>query len=169
MSGPKEDIKLKTAYNEAVKKYANRVCRFVDKMLQDENYAQDITQEAYIKLWTNRHSVNFEKARSWLFTTAYRLTIDYIRAQEGASRKHAAIAIEQTTELSNPDIKTVLNKTLNQLPEIQKSILLLRDYEGYNYEEIGEMLSLSESQVKVYLFRARKKMKQYIGDVEKVI
>jgi RNA polymerase sigma-70 factor (ECF subfamily) len=58
---------------------------------------------------------------------------------------------------------------LSRLPEIQKTVLLLRDYEGYNYDEIGEMTNLSSSQVKVYIFRARKSMKQYIGKLDLVM
>jgi RNA polymerase sigma-70 factor (ECF subfamily) len=67
------------------------------------------------------------------------------------------------------DIKEILNQGLEQLPEIQKTVLLLRDYEGYDYLEIGEITQLTESQVKVYIFRARTFLKNYIGKVEAVI
>jgi RNA polymerase sigma-70 factor (ECF subfamily) len=67
------------------------------------------------------------------------------------------------------DLKEVLNRGLEQLPEIQKTVLLLRDYEGYNYAEIGAITGLSESQVKVYIFRARTFLKNYIGRMEAVI
>ena len=52
---------------------------------------------------------------------------------------------------------------------MQKSVVLLRDYEGYNYAEIAEITGLSESQVKVYIFRARKALKEYIKRLELVI
>jgi RNA polymerase sigma-70 factor (ECF subfamily) len=55
------------------------------------------------------------------------------------------------------------------LPEIQKSVILLRDYEGYSYEEIGNIAGLNESQVKVYIYRARLFLKEYIGTMERVI
>ncbi|HXP48902.1 MAG TPA: RNA polymerase sigma factor, partial [Bacteroidia bacterium] len=67
------------------------------------------------------------------------------------------------------DAKEVLNEALNKLPEIQRSVIMLRDYEGYDYNEIGEITGLNESQVKVYIFRARKFLKNYIGSVEAVI
>ena len=66
-------------------------------------------------------------------------------------------------------LKEILNQGLEQLPEIQKTVLLLRDYEGYDYLEIGEITQLTESQVKVYIFRARTFLKNYIGKVEAVI
>ena len=67
------------------------------------------------------------------------------------------------------DLKEILNEALNQLPEIQRSVIMLRDYEGYSYEEIGEITSLKEAQVKVYIFRGRKFLKEYIGSIEAVI
>jgi RNA polymerase sigma-70 factor (ECF subfamily) len=67
------------------------------------------------------------------------------------------------------DTKQIVNEALEKLPEIQKSVILLRDYEGYDYKEIGEITNLTESQVKVYIFRARVFLKQYIGSLEKVI
>jgi len=63
---------------------------------------------------------------------------------------------------SRYETKELIDKVLNQLPPIQKSIVLLRDLEGYSYQEIGDILDISESQVKVYLFRARKKMQKQL-------
>jgi RNA polymerase sigma-70 factor (ECF subfamily) len=62
--------------------------------------------------------------------------------------------------------KEIIEKTVGMLPPLQKSILLLRDLEGYSYEEIGSMLELNPSQVKVYLFRARLKVKNQLKTVQ---
>jgi RNA polymerase sigma factor (sigma-70 family) len=67
------------------------------------------------------------------------------------------------------DLNEILHEALETLPERQKSVVLLRDYEGYSYQEIGEITSMSESQVKVYIFRARKALKTHIGSIEAVI
>ena len=67
------------------------------------------------------------------------------------------------------DLKKILREAVSKLPEIQRSVVLLRDYEGYSYEEIGEITSLNESQVKVYIYRARLFLKEYIGKMENVI
>ncbi len=154
-------------YNQSVHDYSNRVCRFVDKLLQDSTAAKDITQEAYLRLWENRDKIDFDKVRAWLFTTAYRLSIDYLK------QKNRFYSDEWIPEISidqeNPDLKKVLHDALSLLTEQQKSIILLKDYEGYSYEEIGKILQLNESQVKVYLFRARKKIKEYIGDLRLVL
>ena len=74
-----------------------------------------------------------------------------------------------TTEKHYSDVKQILNEALTKLPEIQKSVIMLRDYEGYSYEEIGRIMELNESQVKVYLHRARLQLKEYLGKLENVI
>jgi RNA polymerase sigma-70 factor (ECF subfamily) len=60
---------------------------------------------------------------------------------------------------NNFEMKEIVELITDTLPQVQKSILLLRDMEGYNYKEISELLNISEAQVKVYLFRARRKIK----------
>ena len=67
------------------------------------------------------------------------------------------------------DIKQILDKAVNLLPEKQKAVLTLRDFEGYSYDEIGKLTGLSESQVKVYIYRARLFLKEYIGSMERVL
>jgi RNA polymerase sigma-70 factor (ECF subfamily) len=78
-------------------------------------------------------------------------------------------SLDQGHSSGYSDLKEVLNEAVNQLPEIQRSVLLLRDYEGYSYKEIGEITDLNESQVKVYIYRARIFMKNYLVSIDKVI
>ena len=66
-------------------------------------------------------------------------------------------------------LSEVLDEALNKLSEIQKSVILLRDYEGYPYNEIAEITNLSESQVKVYIYRGRLALKKYIGSIEALV
>ena len=63
----------------------------------------------------------------------------------------------------------VVNRAVSILPPIQKSIVILRDLEGYSYEEVGEILDLSESQVKVYLFRGRRKIKKQLKGLVELV
>jgi RNA polymerase sigma factor (sigma-70 family) len=65
--------------------------------------------------------------------------------------------------------KRILNEALCKLSETQRSLVMLKDYEGYNYAEIGEITGLNESQVKVYLHRARLQLREYIMKPENVI
>jgi RNA polymerase sigma factor (sigma-70 family) len=63
----------------------------------------------------------------------------------------------------------LLELALSRLNETQRSLVLLKDYEGYSYQEIGQITGLNESQVKVYLHRARLQLKNYLVSLENII
>ncbi|MFZ1617190.1 MAG: RNA polymerase sigma factor, partial [Flavobacteriales bacterium] len=70
---------------------------------------------------------------------------------------------------AQPDLKEVLDAALATLPEMQRSVVLLRDLEGYSYEEIADLTQLNITQVKVYIYRGRTALKDYIGSLENVL
>ena len=76
---------------------------------------------------------------------------------------------DYTTNEQFSDIGEILEMALNKLPQIQKTVVLLRDYENYSYKEISDITSLNEAQVKVYIFRARHFMKEFIKKPEIII
>ena len=106
------------------------------------------------------------KAKAFLFQVAYRQSVDNYRKKSKITYKEAP---EETYSPANPDLKRILDRALAQLDEQARALVLLKDYEGYNYEEIGQITGLNESQVKVYLFRARKILKEYLVSVENII
>lgn len=156
-------------FNTCVDEYADNLYRFILKSVKDKDLAKDIVQDTYEKLWVKVSDVESTNAKSYMFTTAYRTMMDHFRStkKQGDYKEEEFDHVSHSTQYS--DIKQVLNRALEKLPEIQKSVLLLRDYEGYDYNEIGEITGLSESQVKVYIFRARQFLKNYIGKPEVVI
>jgi RNA polymerase sigma-70 factor (ECF subfamily) len=95
--------------------------------------------------------------------------IDFIRKHKKIDNVEEFSGMEQGHESGYSDLKEVLDEAVAQLPEIQRSVLLLRDYEGYSYKEIGEITDLNETQVKVYIYRARIFMKNYLVSIDKVI
>ncbi|MDD4109094.1 MAG: RNA polymerase sigma factor [Prolixibacteraceae bacterium] len=154
-------------YNQSVDLYSDRLYRFVLKNLNDIQKAEDIVQDSYEKLWRNVKNVNSEKVKSYLFTTAYHTMIDRLRKD---NRSTLSDKIPETSHENNySDLSEILQEALTRLPEIQRTVILLRDYEGYSYKEIGEITNLNESQVKVYIYRARVFLKMYIGKIEVVI
>lgn len=149
-------------YNIAVDTYADNIFRFALKHLKNEMSAKDIVQETFMKVWDKHAEVSFEKVKSYLFTTAYHSIIDWIKKEKRSADfdladKHLSMPAKQEF-----DLQSILDWALSRLPEIQKSVVLLRDYEGYPYDEIAEITGLSESQVKVYIFRARQSLKTYL-------
>ena len=156
-------------YNVCVDEYSDGVYRFMVKNLRNEEDAKDIVQIAFEKLWMNKHNVTSEKAKSYLFTVAYHQMSDHIRKEtrNTSSKKfnESDFIIQPTT---NIELKQILLKAINELNPTQKSLVLLKDYEGYSYLEIGEIMNLSESQVKVYLHRARLFLKTRLMANEKI-
>ena len=149
-------------YNRSVDAYSDHIYRYILKQIKDDDLAKDIVQESYIKLWENVNQIEYVKTKAWLFKTAYRTMIDIIRKRKFETKVDNIVHPGHSESYS--DLKYWLDKALETLPENQRSAILLRDYEGYSYLEIGEILSLSESQVKVYIYRGRIALKKYIGN-----
>lgn len=156
-------------YNTCVDSHADGVYRFVLKHIKDKDVAKDIVQDSFEKMWRRIDTIDATKSKTYLFTTAYHTLVDYTRKDAKQAKFNEVDFNQHSHNKQYSDLKEVLNKGLEQLPEIQKTVLLLRDYEGYDYAEIGAITQLSESQVKVYIFRARTFLKNYIGKVETVI
>ncbi|MBI9035214.1 MAG: RNA polymerase sigma factor [Bacteroidales bacterium] len=156
-------------YNLCVDKYADGVYRFILKNIRDQEKARDIVQDAFARMWEKAGQIAYEKSKSYLFTSAHNRMIDVIRKEKKQSPMEESHYNHLSTNRQYSDLKEVLDEALGRLPEIQRSLILLRDYEGYSYEEIGEITELNASQVKVYIFRARNFLKQYIGSMDHVM
>jgi len=156
-------------YNECVDLYSDNVYRFILKNLRHEEDSRDVVQSAFEKMWMNREQVIAEKSKSFLFTVAYNLMIDHIRKNKRISLKEEFTETALGSDKLNGNTRRILQEALSRLSETQRSLVMLKDYEGYNYAEIGEITGLNESQVKVYLHRARLQLKAYLVSPENVI
>lgn len=151
-----------------MKIHADSLYGYVLKYLRNEEDSQDIIQDVFEKLWKNRNKVEKEKAKSWMFTTAHNSLINFAKKKQRTIYNTDAVPEKGKLD-TDYEIKEIIEKVLALLPPLQKSIVLLRDLEGYNYQEIGNILQISDSQVKVYLFRARKKMKKQLKDLKIIL
>ncbi len=156
-------------YNECVNQYADNVYRFILKNLRHEEDARDVVQTAFEKMWRNREEVDATRSKSYLFTVAYHQMIDHIRKVKRIQLKEEFNEGSKVQDRPANNLKKVLEEALARLSETQRSLVLLKDYEGYSYDEIGRITGLSESQVKVYLHRARVQLKEYLVKIENVI
>jgi len=156
-------------YNECVRTYADNVYRFILKNLRHEEDSRDVVQTAFEKMWRNREDVEYDRSKSYLFTVAYHQMIDHIRKSKRIQLKETFNESAAITDRPANNMKKVLEQALDRLSETQKSLVLLKDYEGYSYEEIGRITGLNESQVKVYLHRARIQLKNYLVKPENVV
>ncbi len=149
-------------YNNAVKEFGDHVYRFIYRSLRDSHRADDIVQDTYEKLWRCVTEIEYTVVKSWLFTSAYNRMIDVIR------KDSRMVDIEYYDENAlyadenGSDLNELLHRALERLPAAQRSVILLRDYEGYSYREIADITGLSEAQVKTYIFRGRVALRNYL-------
>ena len=156
-------------YNDCVTAHADNVYRFIYKNLKHEEDARDVVQTAYEKMWKNREEVDPAKCKSYLFTVAYHQMIDHIRKVKRIQLREEFNEGSRVQDKPANNLKKILEVALARLSETQRSLVMLKDYEGYSYAEIGEIMNLNESQVKVYLHRARLQLKEYLVKMENVI
>jgi RNA polymerase sigma factor (sigma-70 family) len=156
-------------YNKVVDLFADGVFRFILKNFGEADTSQDIVQEAFVRLWNKHQEVDFDKAKTYLFTSAYHILVDMVRKEKNKKKYIESAESKLFAHNDFSDLGEVLNQAVARLPEIQRTVIMLRDYEGYSYEEIGDITNLNESQVKVYIYRARKSLKQFIGSLDAVI
>lgn len=157
-----------TAYNDCVRKLSDALYRFACKCTGDEEAAKDVVQSSFEALWNKRVEVPEEKAKAFLFQVAYNQSVNAWRIAE----RHVSndgIEDDFHTIHAQPGLKVALETALATLDPQSRALVLLKDYEGYSYAEIGRLTDLNESQVKVYLFRARKKLRAFIGKPENVL
>ena len=156
-------------YNQCVHQYADNVYRFILKNLQNEEDARDVVQTAFEKMWVTRAEVDNTRCKSYLFTVAYNQMIDHIRKMKRISLREEFNENARIHDKPAHNTKKILEIALGRLSDTQRSLVLLKDYEGYSYDEIGQITGLNVSQVKVYLHRARIQLKNYLVSPENVI
>ena len=159
----------RTEYNNSVDNFSDDVYRFIFKACRNKELAEDMVQDSYLTLWEHVRDITYEKAKAFLFTTSYRKMIDIFRREKKNGDIENICTGQYTYEEETPDLQQILEKALDRLSPVQKTVVLLRDYEDYSYKEIAEITNLTESQVKVYIFRARNFMKEFIRTPDLVI
>ncbi len=156
-------------YNRSVEEYADSVYRFIRADMKDDERASDVVQDTYEKLWRHVTELDYPVVKSWLFSTAYHTMIDIIRKEKKMSSADTATFEDLQYDSHYTDINEILHAALSRIPEQQRSVVLLRDYEGYSYKEIGEITGLTEAQVKINIYRGRIALRNFIGKIEILI
>lgn len=162
------------AFERLVRKYEKYVCSAVYAVVRNYDDSFDVAQEVFLKLYHNLDSFKGESSfSSWLYRIAKNTALDFLRKEknnrqnislsvENSDGEEAELEIPDTSAKSDPEQSTlnkeknsVIYQALDEISEQHKEIIVLRDINGYTYEEIAKMLSLEQGTVKSRLFRAR--------------
>lgn len=147
----------------------NKLFRFAKRILSNVEEAEDVVQEVFIKLWNNKDQLEqINNLDAWCMTATRNLSIDKLRSKHQQTQQlHSGLDREDHApspyhQAANNDLVEQVRRFMNELPEVQQQIMHLRDIEGFAYQEIAEALDISLEQVKVYLFRARKAVREQL-------
>ncbi|MDY0027307.1 MAG: RNA polymerase sigma factor [Lentimicrobium sp.] len=149
------------------KLYTPNLLRFSKRVAGNAIEAEDIVQECFEVLWKNREKVEMGSAKSYLFSVAHKKIMDTFRSDFMMKELSPGIN-EPSNRPENKDNEQLVQLAMTQIPVLFKELLTLRDLDSYSYKEIEAITGLTESQVKVYLFRARKAVKEKILKLETV-
>ena len=156
-------------YNNLIDELGAPLYRYAFHFMRNEEDAKDIVQDVFEKLWINRKKIDLERVKSWLYKCTHNAMINFLN-KKSRTRYMDSQSLPERPSMTDSTFESqqMVERIVNILPPIQKSIILLRDIEGYSYDDIGQILDLSPSQVKVYLFRARMKIKKQLKGLNKL-
>jgi RNA polymerase sigma factor (sigma-70 family) len=160
----------KHEYNFVIDELSAQLYRYAFHFLRNQEDAKDIIQDVFEKMWLNRKTIELETVKPWLYRCTHNAMVNFV-AKKSRTSYMSNQELPKTTSPFDSSFESmqVVDRMVSILPPTQKSIILLRDIEGYTYKEIGLILDLSASQVKVYLFRARMKIKKQLIGLNKPV
>jgi RNA polymerase sigma-70 factor, ECF subfamily len=155
------------AFRTIVEQHQTFVYAVAFRFVHDEEDAEDITQEVFIRLWKNLSQYRSEiKLTTWLYRIIANYCLDFLKSQHGRQRKNK-VDVDSHHQLPNPltpekefqqqEFMNILKQVAEELTPKQRAVFVLRDLEGLSPEEVSAALSMSAGNVKSNLFHARQK------------
>jgi len=152
-----------------VEEYQDQAWTLARYLLKDPAEAEDACQEAFVKLWQHQDSIDPDRIRPWLMKVTRNTCLDRLRrrhpTEELEDWRHADQGRGPMQGLEQIELGARLKHSINGLTEPYRSLVVLRDIHQHSYEEVANVLELSLPQVKVYLHRARKQLREQLAEV----
>lgn len=166
-----------SAFNEIVARWEGKLYNFVYRYLGDAEEAKDVCQEAFVRAYTHLDGFRGQaKFSSWL----YQIALNLCRSKKRKERAHPTVSIDDREEenplfalpdeRSTPAEQTLegeralaVREALAQLPEAQRTVIILKEYHGLKFREIAEILDTPESTVKSRLYHGLDNLAQALG------
>jgi len=152
---------------------SNKLLRFALQILQDEEEAKDVLQDTFLKLWQKRDELEqVENLDAFAIRMIRNHCLDVIRARRTVSlelvkkNKMPDEVISDSDLLENADSVGLIKRIIAGLPDLQRTVIQLRDIEQLEYEEIAEATEMNVNAIRVNLSRARKKVRDEILKIQ---
>ncbi len=152
--------------------HVDRIYRLATRMVGDPALAQDFTQDTFVRAWQRLPDFRGDAAFStWLHSIAVSVTLNGIRSADRHRKRERPLEEVANTgrrsDPTEPGLRDRLNRALDELPDIYRTVFLMHDLEGYPHYEIALTLGIAEGTSKARLFRARAKLREALGDAMK--
>jgi RNA polymerase sigma-70 factor (ECF subfamily) len=158
----------KETFNSKVIVFSDKLYRMAKSILLDEESAKDSVQDLYLKLWEKRTTLSeVENMSSFTMKILRNLCLDKLRKKRETDLEMCDYSsIQDDTSLQEmieqKNITKIIRQYMNHLPELQRTIVRLRDVEGYEIKEIADITASTENAVMANLSRARQKIREYL-------
>lgn len=156
-------------YRQWVAQYQDEAWSLARFLLKDGSEAEDATQEAFTSLWRHREAIAEESVKAWLMKATRNECFDRLRRRRPQTELQESHSVEEggpMTVLQQGQLATTLARAIASLGEPYRSLVVLRDVQQQSYEAVSATLNLSLSQVKVYLYRARKQLREQLVELK---
>ena len=156
-----------TEYISFVTRLKDTVFRLARSILTDSHLAEDVTQDVFARVWLQRESIlHSQHPRAYTCRIAHNLAIDKLRYRERERsltlEPRGAEHSDGDADTSTTDMAALTKRFISALPDKQRIVIHLRDVEGYEIEEIAQILETDEASVRVNISRARKRIKEQL-------
>lgn len=157
------------AFDQIYGLFSHKLFSFVFKIVKNDDEAEDIVQEVFVRIWESRDRLNdHHQLSSFLFTIAYNNSIDLIRKRINVSKylehlKHSSIIQENsstTSEIEFNDLSRQVENLIAVLPERQRQVYQLHREKGLSYQQIAGQLGISKNTVENHMVKALKFLRQ---------
>jgi RNA polymerase sigma factor (sigma-70 family) len=156
-------------YNEQVDLLSDRLYRFALDLTWDISDAKDAVQDAFEMMWKERETIENKNMRSFLFTfVKHRFLNEKVR-KEVSARANEVLWQETVNAKEYPDLKKVLNEAMDQIPVEERTAILLKDLEGYSYDEIAVLMNLQPVYIRKLVCRGRLALTKYLVSIENLL
>ena len=155
-------------FRKWVEEYQDSAWTLARYMLKDDSEAEDATQEAFVKLWNNQKKIDPNSIKPWLMRVTRNHCLDRLRRRKPETEfvdYQSVDEHEPMRALEQSELGLWLKRAIAGLKEPYRSLVVLRDIQQNSYEEVAGVMELSMSQVKVYLHRARKQLREQLAEV----
>lgn len=155
-------------FRKIVNRYTGKAMALALNILKNRQDAEDACQETFIQIFHNLQGFDFNKKfKDWFYTILYHRCIDMVRKKRRfyrflTQKNPAATAKQQTSNEVHISFKKLPRRYLKKLSAKERTALLLWAQEEYQSKEIGEIMKCSPSTARVYLYKARKKIKSLL-------